>query len=142
MVNSVNPSNDRITLQSLYNRHEASQKPWPPSKHPTAGNFFRRPPFRLTSIPIGTSLSDLHSGGSLAGKNLSTRPHAPIFNSMLKFTHRRMATREALFGHAPPQAVLFATDESLQPLHTPCRRLKSLLFHFFSPMTVSELFCH
>ena len=52
------------------------------------GDIFRRPPFRPKSTPTGVPPSNLPSGGSLTGKYLPTRPHAPIFGPGLKFTCR------------------------------------------------------
>ena len=105
MVNSGKPFNERVTLRSHYSRHEASQKPHSSSEHPVANNFFRRPPFRPTSTPIGASLFDILFNGILIGKHLSACRHAPFFSPVLKFTCRCVAARETLFGHAPPPAV-------------------------------------
>ena len=58
----------------------------PSSEHLAVDNFFRRPPFRPESTPIGASLSNLPSGGSLVGKYLPTSPHAPISGPTLKLT--------------------------------------------------------
>ena len=139
MVNSNNPANDRVTLRSHYSCHKASQKPQSQSEHPVVSNFFRRPPFRPTSTPIGASLSDLHSSGSLTEKHLSTRRRASIFSPELKFTWWRvryyLATRLLQHCRLPPPPSL--SSHSMHPVVV----RKSLIFHFFSPMTISELLC-
>ena len=90
MVNSGNPSIDRVTLRSCYSLHEASWKPLLPLEYPAIGNFFRRPPFQSTSTPTGVSLSDLSSYGNLAGKYFSKRRHVLISSLALKFTRWHM----------------------------------------------------
>ena len=93
MVNSGNPSKDRVTLRSCYSLHETSQKPnhrrntFPPSTF--TNEIFQRPPFRPKSAPTGAPY-DLPSDGSLAEKYLPTRPHALISGPTLKFTHRHV----------------------------------------------------
>ena len=91
--------------------------------------FFRQLPFRSTSTPIGESLSDLHSGGSLIERHLSTRCSA------LKFTHRLV--RYCLATHLLQQYRLLPTSLSN---HSAIAG-KALIFHFFSSVTVSKLFC-
>ena len=147
MVNSSNPSKDRVTLQSCYSLHEASQKPnhrrntLPPTTF--TGEIFRRPPFRPKSTPTGVSPSDLPFNGSFVKKYLPTCPHVPISGRALKFTHRlvvvrgghmclhHMEARETLFRHVPPLAGASATEKPIHPLHTPHRRRKSPSFSLF-----------
>ena len=109
MVNSSNPSTDRVTLRLHYSLHEASWKPQLPLEYPAIGNFFWRPPFRPTSTPTGVSLPDLSSYGNLAGKYFSKRRHVSISSPALKFTRRCMghclATRLLQQGHLPPASL-------------------------------------
>ena len=130
MVNSGNPSKDRVTIRSCYSLHEASQKPI--STVTVASNeIFRLPLFRPKSTPIGAPLSDLHSSGSLVGKQLYTSSHAPISGPTLKFTSQRVAEHVTPFLHAPPPEGATAADKLIHPLHMPYRRRKSPSFSGF-----------
>ena len=143
MVNSGNPSKDRVTLRSCYSLHEASQKP----NHRLntllpatfTGEIFRRPPFLPKSTPTGEPPSDLPSGGSLVGKYLPTRPQVPISGATLKFTIRRRV-RHCLDTGLLQQVCLSPISPSIHSTH-PTVVGKALLFHFFSPATVSTFFC-
>ena len=70
MVNFGNPSTNSVPHQLRYNRHEASQKPQPPSEYPTIGNFFRRD-FPTTSIS-----TNKHTNRSISDENQSTKDNS------------------------------------------------------------------
>ena len=132
MVNSGNPSNDRVTLRSYYSRHEASHKPQPSSEHPNANNFFRRN-FSATYI-----LTDRHTNRSISLRStLRWKPcrkihlHMPIYSLVLKFTLRHVAAHEKLFRHAPPPTMSPDVDEPLQPPVVFRHHKKTPLFPLF-----------
>ena len=132
MVNSSNPSTDRVTIRSHYSCHEASWKPHLPSKYPAAVNFFQQD-FPTTSIP-----TDEHTNRSVSLRSiLQWKPcqnillHAPIFSPTLKFTRQCVAKCGALFGHTPPPARSSVADEPAQPLHALHHCRKSPPFPLF-----------
>ena len=84
----------------------------------------------MTSIPADED-ANLPSDGNLAEIHLSTRRNAPIYSSTLKFTHRRVAACEAVFGHMPPPAVSPAADEPLQPPTMSLRHRKTHPFPYY-----------
>ena len=109
-----------------------------PCHRPFTGEIFGRPPFRSKSTPTRVPPSNLFSGGSLAGKYIPTRPHAPIFGPTLKFTRRRV--RPCLYACLLQQVRLPPTSPSIHSTR-PAFVGKALLFHFFSPATFSAFFC-
>ena len=121
------PCHTPVVLQSSRSLTEAK----PLSEHLATGEIFWRPPFQPKSTPTGVPPSDLPSDGSLAGKYLTTSPHALISGPTLKFMSRRVAARETLFGHTPPLVGAFATNKPIHLLHVPRRRRKNTSFSLF-----------
>ena len=130
MVNYDNPSKDLVTIRSCYSLHEASQKP-KSIVTMASGEIFRRPLFWPKSTPTRAPPSDLHSGGSLAKKQLYTHSQALISGPAQKFTRRRVATHVTLFLHSPPPVGAPTAEKSIHPLHAPRRRRKSPSFSVF-----------
>ena len=128
MVNSDNPSNDRVTLWWCYSLHEASQKP----NH------------RRNTLPLATFFGDLHSDQRAhQQENLppiylpvealseNTFRHTPISSPVMKFTYRCVAANEKLFRHALPPEVASAIVDPIHLLHAPHHRRKSPPFSVF-----------
>ena len=139
MVNFGNPSTNSVPHQLRYNRHEASQKPQPPSEYPTIGNFFQRD-FPTTSIS-----TNKHTNRSISLRStFRWKPrwkillYKPISSSELKFTCRKVSALEALFGNGPPSTGSSIASKRAQPLHAPHRCRKSPHFPLFRS---SDYFC-
>ena len=129
------PSHTLVVLQ--YSRSLVEAKP--SSEHLAAGNFYQRD-FPTTSIIV-----DEHTNRSASLRSTfrwkPRRKIAPISGSTLQFTRRRVAACETLFVHALPLACVSSANKPIHPLHAPTVAGKALLFHFFSPATVSAFFC-
>ena len=127
MVNSDNPSTDRVTLQSRYSRHEASQKPQSSSEYHVVNNFFQQ------DFPI-----DKHTNRSVSPRStLRWKPHRKILlhtptHANLQFDAViHVPARQALFGNTPPLASSSTADEPAQPLHEPRRHRNNPPFPLF-----------
>ena len=129
MVNSDDPSNDRVSLQSHYSRHKASQEPQPPSEQPATSNFF---PARFFDNP-NYSAWTLHQDP----RSLLT----PLVEESLKTGILHATTRLASF----PVAGLHHLSR-LQPIYKPKYLVflsdpyMTLFCPFFSPTTYTFSF--
>ena len=124
MVNSGNPSKDRVTIRSYHSLREASRKP----------NHRRR------ILPPETFTGDLHSGRRAHQQERLPPIYLPMEasseNSITRAHTRRSSVRRVtacvtLFLHAPPPAGVSAADKPIHPLHAPRRRRKSPSFSVF-----------
>ena len=145
MVNSSNPSKDRVTLRSCYSLHEASQKPnhrrntLPPATF--TNEIFQRPPFRLKSTPARAPPSDLPSGGSLVGKYLPKRHtlQSPVGAEI--HAPERGGACDTILPRASSSRCFYRRQAHPSTPRAPSSPKKTLLFHFFSPATVFAFFC-
>ena len=125
MVNSGNPSKDRVTIRSYYSLHEASRKPNHRRRTlPPARRAHQQERLHPIYLPMKSS-----SENSIT--HAHTRPYPPISGPARELTHRRVTARVELFLLAPPPAGVSAADKPFHPLHAPRRRRKRSSFSVF-----------